>query len=159
MPPTRLRIVDFSDRELLSLLVEARDGEGWASARDIADLPALRSLDNTHPHRMVAARLGWLFRYGVVEREYLVDKDGIKQYVAGDPDRPKYTQRWRLTALGEAYLSRRLTQRQQSSIANMEDERLIDLTAMVTARARSMGPTGRWLLNREWRYGTAEERL
>jgi hypothetical protein len=155
----KLRLENFSDRELLYLLVDMADNEGWASAQDIVEMPELRALDYPEPRRAVALRLSWLTRYGILEREHLRDEDGNFIYIAGDESRPKLGQRWRLTELGVAFVNRgSLTQRQLTSLEGMDTARMWDVARVLTGRARGGSFGERKLIERELRYGLSKER-
>lgn len=88
--PQRLRNEDVSDRELLSIVGDLADNDGWVSTEDLADrvFGTGGSADRRlHSMRCVGIRFAWLARYGVVEK-------------SGPPN-----QAWRLTDTGEALMS------------------------------------------------------
>jgi hypothetical protein len=152
--PSRLRLIDFSDREFLALCVEAMDAEGWFSSQDVVEKPELGDLEGENPRRHVAVRCSWLWRYGVLEREHLWDEYGNPLFVAGDPERPKWGQRWRMTELGEHYLSGHLTKRQSEALERLGDERMLELTRWLHEHLRGAPDVARTLMLREWRHGT-----
>lgn len=157
--PKKLRLENFSDRELLYLLAEVADSEGWASAQDIVEQPEMRGLDYTSPRGAVALRLSWLTRYEILEREHLRDESGNFLYIAGDQSRPKYGQRWRLTELGVTFVNRgSLTQRQLASLEGLETARMWDVARVLTGRVRSGSFGQRKMIERELRYGLSKER-
>jgi hypothetical protein len=63
--PASLTLADFSDRDLLYALDEASDLDGWATSEQVA---RQIGIDHPRPNQCVGARLGWLNRYGVMER-------------------------------------------------------------------------------------------
>jgi len=148
-----LRVTDFSDREFLALCIEEIDAEGWFDAAAVVAKPELAGLEGVE-RRHVSSRCSWLWRYGVLEREHLWDEHGNPRFIAGDPERPKWGQRWRLTELGERYAGGHLTQRQEGTLARIGDERLMDLTRWLHEQLRDAPEVARNLMLREWRYGT-----
>lgn len=80
--PDRLRISDFSDRELLALLLDMGQ---VTSARELAqrvwDLPDKHE-ELPHATRCVTSRLVWMRRYGLVKREddgqWAISETGVK---------------------------------------------------------------------------------
>ena len=147
--PSSLRITDFSDREFLALCIDAMDA-GWFDSQAVADLID----DKEITRRNVSNRCSWLWRYGVLEREHLADDHGNLRYVAGDPGRPKWGQRWALTELGEHYLSGHLLSHQRKTLSGIEDKRLLDLTRLFAEHLREAPDVARNLMLREWRYAT-----
>jgi hypothetical protein len=152
--PSRLRLEDFSDREFLALCLEGGDADGWFSAKEVVKNPLLKNLEGDTPHRHVANRCSWLWRYGILEREHLRDETGQFRYVKGDPDRPKWGQRWHLTELGEAYLSGALTKRQEGMLEKIEPERMLSMVGWFTGEIEASPDAARNLLLREWRHRT-----
>lgn len=158
MAPTRLRLLDFSDREFLALCVEALDAEGWFNSEDVANKKELSSLDSKNPVRNVSIRCSWLWRYGVLEREHLWDEHGNPLYVAGDKKRPRWGQRWRLTEIGAALLDGRLLAHQRRTLDKIEGHRLLALTSAFAAQLAEAPEEARNLMLREWRYRTQDVR-
>lgn len=159
-PKARLTLVDFADRDLLGLLIDALDDDGWASSESIVNLPGLKFLreGNPRPVNCVSSRLGWLWRYGAVEREQARDENGAKLYIAGDKSRPKLTQRWRLTPLGQAMATGTLSTRERDRLDGLDPTKLLDVTRWV-ARSAVHGPgLARTLTIREFRHSTSDRR-
>ena len=150
MAPATLRVTDFRDREFLAACLDAADGDGWFDSRAVAEQLGLKGVTNRH----VSNRCSWLWRYGVLEREHLVDQHGNLIYVAGDPGRPKWGQRWHLTELGERYLSKHLLAHQRKTLTQVEDMRLLDLTSLFADQLVGAPDVARNLMLRELRYRT-----
>lgn len=150
-----MRNVDLSDRELLLRLLDIADDDGWTTAKDLA---SALNLQREQPHRFVSSRLGWLARadYGAVEREYVYDVHGnVVRTAAG---KPRTTQRWRLTPIGQALAVGRLRAGERRAFEELEDEQLLVAMRVLTQRLREAPTTPQKLAKREWRYGTAPER-
>jgi hypothetical protein len=143
-----LPLLAMSDRELLLLLRDAAEGDGFASARDVADR---LSLEGEEPHRAVAQRLSWLKRYGAVEREHERDEHGNIRYTRGG--KIMYTQRWELTELGLTIATGKLTAAQQRQLEGMETGHLVMATRFLSRRVKESGEQTGKLLQREYRYG------
>src|SRR5262249_13193474 len=104
-----------------------------------------------HPHRSVSVRLSWLVRYGAVERETERDHTGaIRTTRSG---KPVTRQGWRLTDLGLAMATGKLTKTQEKTFDGLTPGALLMATRHLTRRITGAdAQTGR-LLDREYRYG------
>lgn len=151
-----LTITEFSDRELLHLAVEEMDDDGWWTAEDVASKPELESIGSPRMKRSVMMRFIWLWKYDVLEREHVRDDEGRPLYIAGDPQRPKYGQRWRFTPLGRALMTGKLTKRQHDTLDKLGADGLVDLTRWVHQQARSGEGAAYNMVRREFRYGFAQ---
>jgi hypothetical protein len=126
-----LTLLDYSDRELLNLLLDEGDDQGWVDSRDLA-----RTIGMHKDHAgSVGQRLGWMRRYGATER-----KDGTRQ--------------WRTTPAGRALALGDLDPEQQEVVEGLSSEQLLMLTRTLTKRYARVGDTAAHLIRREWRYGT-----
>lgn len=125
-----LRLVEYSDKELLYHIQEAADAEGWSNVRDIAN-----SLGVTHPRptQCVGARLAWLKRYGVV--------DGNNG-------------KWRLLPPGNALINSELRSRDQAALDRLDPDQLVMVTRWMTRRQRVISEPMSHLVRREWTHGT-----
>jgi hypothetical protein len=136
MPLESLRLTDYSDREVLLVLMDVADDDvdGWAYAYDVGKR---LGITEEHARRAAANRLSWMVRYGAVEREHLRDIDGVYRYVNDDPDRPKYGQ---------------LRKRDEQALERLQDEHMIVVTRWMQERAHRDGnATMAKLVDREWR--------
>ena len=154
MARSSLRVTDFHDREFLALCIDAMDGDGWWDSAEVVKAPELKGLERKH----VAQRCSWLWRYGVLEREHLADEHGNLRYVADDPGRPKWGQRWRLTPIGENVLMGAMTKGQRSTVEGMAPERMLELTRLFSQMLRDAPDVARNMMLREWRYQTQDVR-
>lgn len=149
MPVDRLRIDDYSDRELLLVLEDVADSDGWASADDVADRLDLAK------RAIASSRLSWLKRFGAVEREHERDEAGNLRYHRDG--KAMYTQRWRLTNAGRALAHGRLRKKDETALASMGDEQMLLVTRWLSQRTLDDGTTAK-LVQREWRFGHAKQR-
>lgn len=148
-----LRLADLSDREVLLILEDCADADGYADPMDMAER---LGVSGEHPRRIVSARLAWLRRFGAVDREREVDERGRPLYVehrAGTKT-PRYTQRYRMTTIGHALASGQMRKTQERALEGMRDGEMLQLTQWLTRRARTSGGTVQKLVQREWRYRT-----
>jgi hypothetical protein len=133
-----LRLFDYSDRELLHVMLdEGEPPEGYIDSHDLA---TVLGIDAKHPTQHVGVRLGWMRRYGAVER-----RDG--------------TSLWRPTAMGRALALGDLSDVQRDIIDGLSSEQMLTLTRTLTNRYRRVGTTAAHLMRREWQYGTHGRRF
>jgi DNA-binding transcriptional ArsR family regulator len=142
-----LTLLELSDRELLLVLRDASDAQGWATALEISTQMGL----NGNSHRSVSVRLSWLKRYGAVEREVERDEHGnIRVTRSG---KTVQTQRWRMTDIGLAMATGRLKANQQRAFEGLNDGQMIMATRWLTQRFQRSAPTVAKLMDREYRHG------
>lgn len=133
----RLTLYDYSDIELLHMMLDEADPEGWVGVHDLAEALAI---DAKHPAQHVGVRLGWMRRYGAVERH---------------PDEPS----WRPTAMGRALVLSGIDGDQRAALEGLTSEQMLALTRMLAGRYRRVGETAAHLMRREWRYGTHDRKF
>lgn len=138
-----LTILDFSDREFLNIVMDVADGDGWAESVDVAE-----RLDMADK-RSASSRLAWMKRYGAVEREHERDEQGRLLYSG---DKPRYTQRWRLTEVGLTIATGKLSKSQERALEGMNDGAVFMTTRFLAKRAAE-DSGGAKLFMREWRHG------
>jgi hypothetical protein len=146
----RLRLEDLSDREFLLILADVTDADGWADSQQVAE-----RLDLTE-RRVASSRLSWLQRWGAVEREHERDEHGSIRYRRNG--KPFYTQRWRLTPIGEDMATGRLRKAQEKALAEARDADMLMLTKLLAEHQRHGNTTVANLMRREWRYQTEYHR-
>jgi hypothetical protein len=132
-----LRLFDYSDRELLLMMLDEGDDFGWVGVHDLAEALVI---DHKHPGQCVGQRLSWMKRYGAVER-----KDGVSD--------------WRPTAMGRALARGDLEAEQLEAVESLTSEQMLTLTRLLTNRYRRVGDTAAHLMRREWQYGTHGRRF
>jgi hypothetical protein len=128
-----LTLYDYSDRELLHMMMDEADGDGWVSSTDLA---LVLGIDSKHARMCVSQRLSWLRRYGAVDRH--PEESGI----------------WRLTRTGMAQALGDLSPEQKEVVEGLSAEQMLTLTRSLTNRYRRVGNTAAHLMRREWQYGT-----
>lgn len=133
--PTSLRVVEFSDRELLYVVEDNIDPDtGWASSQDIA---ASLGIDAKHPAQCVGQRMSWLHKMGVV-----------------DQDERKHNW-WSPSELGYKMMSGDIRKALQTQLDNMDAAQLVTITAWLGRQYKSsVSESEAWLLRRQWTTGT-----
>jgi len=130
-----LRNSDYSDRELLMLIVDLRDERGVCTSTQIAE--ALDP-DAKHPTQCVGIRLGWMRRYGVVE---YVQQNG---HPAG----------WCLTSSGERMAHAGLKGTARRLLESLPPEQGAEAAMMLGDLYRRLGYTESIMLRRGWQHAS-----
>lgn len=131
---------DYSDRELLHILNDTADAEGWAETADLAEVigVTMPSVNGQHSdrekqayaHRCTAMRFSWMARYGWVER---------------DEGRTK----WRLTDIGHDLMDGKLTKTLQNALDRLDaGDRVLVMREIGNAYRAAPDPA-RHMLRRE----------
>jgi hypothetical protein len=129
-----LRLEEFSDRDILFLIAESADDEGWVST---LALSRVLDLDHDRPTQCVGARLAWLRRYGAVRfREH------------------KGESQWQLTDIGYALMRGDLLFKEQRILESMSEGQMLALMRYTARRAMQSSETTRHLVRREFRHST-----
>jgi len=136
--PDSLKIEDFSDVELLALVADYMDQEGWVTTEEMV---LAIGLDVEHARHCVSSRFSWLARYGAMHK---------------NPDK---TSSWGLTAVGRAMVKGKLSIRETTMLEKMPEDKLLSLARGVTLRYRTSAATSAQLMRREWQYGTSKRRF
>lgn len=144
-----LRLEDMSDREVLLVMLDVADDEGYVDPTDIAEHLGVRG-DN--PRRVVSARMAWLKRFGAVEKEFETDEHG--NVMRRRNNEPRTTQRYRLTPIGQDIANGTLRATQEKSLEGFHDGQIVMLTQWLSQRASGSGTTVSNLVRREWQYRT-----
>lgn len=143
-----LKLESFSDRELIHLLDDLGDHEGWVEVETMAARVGL-TVDGMsdaqlaiHARRCVAVRLSWIRRLsGCVER---------------DADKTK--QRWRLTDSGRALVKAKLTKEVYDKLGNIGEFQALHALDALSRRYRRTDVKAANLMRREWTHGTHRSR-
>ena len=133
--PASLQLLEYSDAELLHIVNDLADADGWVEASAVA---ARIGIQHENPTRCVISRFSWLCRFGVMHR---------------DPDELRY----RLTPEGQAVISAKLRASQMKMLDTLADEALMAVTGMVTTRWRGTNRANAHLVRRAWQHGTGRK--
>jgi hypothetical protein len=136
--PESLRIEDFSDVELLALVNDVADRDGWVKTEEMV---LAIGLEGENAYQCVGSRFSWLTRYGAMEKS----EDEIKT--------------WRLSAVGRAMVKGKLSAAEKRLVEGLEEDKLLSLARGVTNRYRASGASSAALMRREWQYGTSKRRF
>lgn len=128
-PNKHATLFDFRDLDLLYLIEDRADDEGWAETEDLASELRFESM------QPLGIRLSWMRRYG------MLDYDEKKKM-------------WRLTDGAGRVMDARLRAAQQKSVQALPDEAMIDVMANITARYNNGNALVATMLRREFMYGT-----
>jgi len=115
-PSSSLNLYAFSDEELLALVKDNLDQEGWVTSAELADAIGLDPEDDNRSH-CVAQRLSWMVRFGVVQK-----------------DKEKVPARWTITGRGIVILEATFSADLQAALAKMKGDALWRLARDVTTR-------------------------
>jgi hypothetical protein len=153
--PESLRLFDFSDRELIAIVQECANSEGgWAQRRSIAAVifpylngsgPIAADPDKVrHALRCTTSRLSWMKYLGIVEK---------RVYEKGE-ERLRQESEWALTTTGKRFLAGTLDQEERDILMLIPEDRLLNVTNVLTQRYQRASQTGAHLIRREWQHGT-----
>jgi hypothetical protein len=137
-----LTILDYSDRELLLIVMEEAeaDADGFAHTHDIA---ARLGLDVKHPNNSTGVRLGYLKRIGAVEK---ADPHDFQESWEGS--------KWTVTPIGRMMATGQLKSAARKQLESMGPEGMMLLTRFAAQRVREApNETVARLVQREWRHG------
>ena len=136
----RLRILDFSDRELLAVIRDATNGGTTATSQSIAAAiwPDAADPDSDaafHGRSVVSSRLTWMRRYGLVDR---TDRD------------------WHLTEIGKRVLDAKIGGSVGEYLSKTGELNLLAVLERISSRYTQVDDTAATVLRRQWQYGQAQ---
>lgn len=141
-----LKLIDMPDRELLALINQEGDNDGWVFANHMVDVLGLPRTNGgeqkRHPTTMVSSRFSWMVRYGALE---------------SNGDKPEGT-RWRLTDKGRLIVRNKLTATQLKSLEKMRPDQLLHITDYVSNVYQAVDDTGAHLVRRQMQYAVLRRR-
>lgn len=150
MPPS-LRVTDFNDREILRIIDEVADKDGWADMLLIAEriFPTYMRGESRRrtATRCVGTRLSWMKRYGVVTRRIMQDRE----------THTRYTQ-WSLTSAGETFLRGHLTAAQEAALMDADDGRIVAAAEILAQRYIGINRPTATMIRRQWQFGYGQRR-
>jgi hypothetical protein len=116
-PKLSLDLYAFSDEELLALVKDNLDSEGWVTSAELADAIGLDPDAETR-NNAVGIRLAWMARYGVVRRD----------------DEHSGLARWTLTGRGIVILEATFNKALENELGKLKGDALWRLTREITGR-------------------------
>jgi hypothetical protein len=138
----RLRLEDFSDREILALVRDHEDSDGWADSQVVALAiwPRYAAEEDSTARMSVARRFSYLKRWGAMEKH------------------DKTPRLWRLTDAGRAIVEGRLTRAQQDVIEFSGEEKVLALAEALGRRYEAEEELGATLMRRAMQYSYLRRR-
>lgn len=145
---TNLKLENYSDREMLHLIDDLADEEGWAMVEHIAERVGISVAGMSdaqlviHARRCVSIRLAWIRKLsGTVERH--PHKDDLS---------------WRLTKPGLAIVKAKLNANVDNALGQMTEANVLLALDVVSRRYLRANGNAANLMRREWAYGTHKNR-
>jgi DNA-binding transcriptional ArsR family regulator len=141
-PPIDLTLWGISDPEILAIVDDLADENGWTSTLDVRYQMGERPGEADQSSRSgVGPRLSWLVRYGWLERGDLTDKD----------ESGKRWQTYRLTAMGHALVDDpKLSRSIESALQKLNPAQRLQLTRELGEGGASAASEIRTALRRQW---------
>lgn len=139
-----MTLLGISDSEILGIVLDLADENGWVTTYSVRH-QLDEDLDS--PERSgVGIRLGWLRRYGWLEK-------GERERVESNDDSGwRWSQSWRLTAMGYALLEDPdLSRSVESALAKLNPAQRLRLTRELGEAGHDAQPEIRDALRRQWR--------
>jgi hypothetical protein len=142
-----LKLASFSDREVLHLLRDLGDHEGWVELDHLVvqlnlSRNGMSEADHhKHVRRCIGIRLGWIRR--------------LTQTVERDA-KPKG--RWRLTAVGDEVVRARLTRDFDAKLEGIGEFMALPALEALTRRYMTADVRAANLMRRQWQHGTHPNR-
>jgi hypothetical protein len=137
----------ISDSELLGIVDDLADENGWTTTMamrvQLGEDPWIPALGE---HRSgVGIRLGWLRRYGWLEK-------GEREKIDSEDERGwRWSQSWRLTAMGHALLdSPDLSRAVENALSKLNPAQRLRLTRELGDAGSATAPEIRNALRRQW---------
>lgn len=140
--PSALTILDYTDRELLHLVEDLADSDGYTDAAVIAETIKIPNPPN-NPHyarHCVGTRFSWMGRFGWLERH------------------PEERSKWRVTQVGRQLMTGNLTKTAERAFNSMKAGDRVLLTRMLARASITDIPEARKMVTREWQHGMARRR-
>lgn len=135
----------ITDREILYILTDVSDDEGYATTEEVAEQIGLNTSKAKNPNSNVGVRLGYMRRIGLLVRERVVETDpevGRKHFWA-----------WKLTQAGEDFRNGRLSNPQRAVVESLKEAQLPDLSAAFAQAYSRSSVVGRHVSRRELFHG------
>lgn len=140
-----LTLFDYTDRELLLIVMEEADKEsdGYVDTKSIADAIGVQG---DHRLNSVGSRMAVLRRIGAVEKP------------PPDQRKPNSLSRWNVSPRGRELATGKLRATTERALDALGPEQMILLMRFVAGRWSSSANTEQQLVRREWVHGTGRKR-
>jgi hypothetical protein len=133
----------ISDSEILGILDDLADENGWTSTYAVR-VQLGEKMDQSDRKSGVGPRLAWLRRYGWIER-------GERERIEQTDGTWVWTQRWRLTAMGNALLDNPdLSKTVENALSKLNPAQRLRLTRELGDAGSATAPEIRNALRRQW---------
>jgi RIO-like serine/threonine protein kinase len=116
------KITDYSDIEVMHVIDDGKDSDGWTDPMDIAETLSM-------PARNVASRLGVMRRLGLIDRQSMASYAKIKL-----SDRGETVFRARLSSVRQAQVSSAFTNSPVYSISLLSRAQMDNITYSLVKR-------------------------
>ncbi|HSV08583.1 MAG TPA: hypothetical protein VLI07_18850 [Candidatus Binatus sp.] len=136
--PHSLKLIEFSDRELMNIVLDVEPEHGWVTTEECA---VAMGLDHIHANNCVGVRFGWMRRYGVLERQ----TDSTKEHFG----------EWRLTSAGRKIALGNLSKEERALLSRISTDKLMVATGELTKRYHGSNGVAAQMMRRAWINGTA----
>lgn len=131
-----MALEEFSDRELLNVVLDYADDNGFVSVDQIV---AATGIDHRHANQCVGSRFSHLRRIGVMERD-------------------DTTRQWRLTHTGRKLAHGTLGSEEAELFKHLGVEQMMEATYALAGRYQRTSPVAATMMRRAWVYGTSPRR-
>ena len=143
-----MTLLGISDTDILGIVDDLSDENGWATTYAVrVQLGEDPWIPSTGEHRSgVGSRLAWLRRYGWLER-------GERERIDSDDERGwRWSQAWRLTAMGHALLDNpSLSRTVEKALDGLNPAQRLRMVRELGEAGFSTAPEINAVLNRQWR--------
>jgi hypothetical protein len=138
-----MTLFGISDSELLHIVDDLADENGWATTYDVRH--QLGEDLNVSERSGVGSRLGWLRHYGWLEKG---ERDRVE---TSDERGWRWSQTWRLTAMGDALLDNpKLSAAVEKSLGTLNPAQRLALTREIAESGLGAPAEIRVALRRQW---------
>jgi hypothetical protein len=143
-----MTLLGISDADILGILDDLSDENGWATTMAVrVQLGEDPWIPSTGEHRSgVGIRLAWLRRYGWLEK-------GQREKIESDDERGwRWSQSWRLTAMGQALLDHpELSRTVEKAMDGLNPAQRLRLVRELGESGFGAAPEIHAALRRQWR--------
>jgi hypothetical protein len=142
-----LRNEDYTDRELLHILDDAADEDGWATSHDLHEKLRIAAPDDIttdvdrdrYARHCIATRYSWMVRYGWCDR----DREMV---------------RWRVNDAGRALMDGSLSSDFEAMLRSLKPGDRVLVMRELGKGYRQTGTPAQAMLRREWQHQSHRRR-